>query len=104
MVVNGSSQGYVHYLYDSLGRPVWLNGADGSDPDAREISLLQWSGFCAVCTGPAPTFETVGMFTRDYASETSMTWNLDYVLNSPLSGSVNRTDDTGKITTPLVCP
>ena len=103
-VVNAVSQGYVHYVYDSLGRPVWLNGADGSGPDGREIGLLQWSGFCAVCTGPAPTFETVGVFTRDYASETSMSWNLDYVLSPPLAGSIDRTDDTWKITNPLVCP
>ena len=104
VVVNGTSQGYVHYVYDDLGRPVWLNGSDGDGPDAREVPLFQWSGFCAVCSGPAPSYETVGVFTRDYASETSMTWNLDYMLNAPLVSSTNRTDDTVKITTPLVCP
>ena len=105
VLVNGTSQGYVHYIYDSRGRPVWLTAADATDnlPNAREMSMLQWTGFCAACTGPAPTYQEVGVFTRDYMDENNMTWNLDYMLNPPLSGSANRSDVTAKLTTELAC-
>jgi hypothetical protein len=67
--------------------------------------LSQLTGFCAVCAGTAEDIgvEPVGVFTRDYASEESMTWNLDYVLKSPLGGSINRTDPSFKLTAPIAC-
>jgi subtilisin family serine protease len=104
VMVNEATQGYLHYIYDSTGQPVWLLGADVNEglPQA-EIPLLQFSGYCAVCAGDTPTSEEVGLFTLDYSDETTASWNLNYVLAGPLSGSVNRSDDVIKLTTPLVC-
>ncbi len=104
VLVNEVSQGYLHYIYDARGRPVWLIGAGVTDglPHA-EIPLLQFSGYCAVCTGSAPTSAEVGVLTMDYADENNVTWNLNYMLNAPLSGAVNRTDDARKLTVPLSC-
>lgn len=106
VVVNDGTEGYVHYIYDDLGNPAWLLGSVATEnlPGEQEMALSQWSGFCAVCSGIDPTRETVGMFVREYADEGNMTWNLDYVLNTPLSGSVNREDDVGKLTVSLACP
>jgi subtilisin family serine protease len=106
VLVNETSQGYIHYIYDDLGKPVWLIGAATADglPNIQELSLGQWSGYCAVCTGDTPTKEPVGVFTGDFSDENNMTWNLNYVLNAPLSGSIDRTDDTRKLTVPLICP
>ncbi len=103
-VVNEVAQGYLQYLYDDKGRPIWLLGANLIEglPHA-EAPLLQFSGYCAVCTGPEPTTQEVGLFTIDYTDETSASWNLNYVLAPPLSGSVNRTDPGGKLTTTLTC-
>ena len=105
VVANESTEGHLHYIYDDMGNPAWLLGAGGTDniPGSQEMPISQWSGFCAVCSGPEPTAETVGTLTREYADEENMTWNLDYVLNSPLSGSVNRSDDTGKLTLSQAC-
>ena len=106
VVVNNTSQAYIHYIYDDMGRPVWLLAApEPQSPATRESPLNQFGGFCAVCAGTAEdiTVDPVGVFTRDYASEEAMTWNLDYVLKSPLSGSINRTDLTFKLTAPIAC-
>jgi len=104
VVVNKTSQAFVHYIYDDSGRPVWLIGTpepqSSTDP---ESSLLQFAGFCAVCSAQAITIDTVGLFNRDFSSENSMTWNLDYLLKSPLSGSVDRASNTSKLTAPLAC-
>ncbi len=105
VVANESTEGHLHYVYDDAGNPAWLLGAAGTTniPDSQEMPLSQFSGFCAVCTGDKPTSETVGTLTREYADEENMTWNLDYVLNAPLSGSVNRWDDTRKLTLTQAC-
>jgi hypothetical protein len=102
VMVNDSSQGYVHYVYDGKGNPVWLQGANGV-PGSSEIALKQWSGFCPVCTGPTPSKKTVGLFTRDFVDEQNMNWNLNYVLASPLTGAVDRPDGTAKLTVRLDC-
>lgn len=104
-LVNGTSQGYLHYVYDDLGRPIWLLAADATDnlPTRPDMILTQWSGFCTLCTGAAPTYEDVGMFTRDFVDENNISWNLDYELKPPLSGVVNRSDDTVKLTLRLPC-
>jgi hypothetical protein len=46
----------------------------------------------------------VGVFSRQFQSEERQNWTLDYVLESPLVGSVERTDETGKLTVKLSCP
>ena len=104
VLVNEGFQGYLHYIYDAQGKPVWLIGAGANEslPHA-EITLTQYSGYCAVCSGPTPTSLEVGVFTLDYADEISATWNLNYILNSPLSGTVNRPDDADKLTIPIAC-
>ena len=104
VVVNGTSQAFVHYIFDDSGRPVWLIGTpEPQSPTEPESSLLQFGGFCAVCSDLPLTIDTVGLFTRDFTSESSMNWNLDYVLKTPLSGAIDRSDDTTKLTTPVVC-
>ena len=103
-VVNKTSQAFVHYIYDDSGKPVWLIGApDPQSSTNPAADLLQFSGFCAVCSEKAITVDTVGLFTRELISEVSMSWNLDYVLKSPLSGSVDRADSTIKLTAPVAC-
>jgi hypothetical protein len=109
VMVNANSQGFVHYIYDSNGNPIWLLGAtalpatSGAVEETREVTMRQWSGFCPVCTGPAPTKQPVGSFTRDFIDESNMTWTLDYSLLPPLEGVINRTDDTGKLTSRVEC-
>jgi hypothetical protein len=110
VVVNGTSQAFVHYIFDDSGRPVWLIGTpeplsptEPQSPTEPESALLQFSGFCSVCSDLPLTNVMVGLFTREFTSESSMNWNLDYVLKAPLSGSINRSDDTSKLTIPVTC-
>ena len=103
-LTNSASEGFVHYIYDDDGNPVWLTAASGPQPPtSTDMPLLQWSGYCAACTGADPTFETVGVFTRTFFDEANMNWTLDYVLSPPLAGSITRTDDTQKLTIKQVC-
>jgi hypothetical protein len=97
-----TSQGYVHYIYDGDGNPVWIQGA-AAPATVQQMNMRQWSGFCPTCTGPEPTKRPVGTFTRDFLDEDSMTWTLDYSLLPPLIGVINRTDDTIKLTAQLEC-
>ena len=104
VVVNGTSQAFIHYIFDGLGRPVWLIGSPSpQSPTEQEMSLSQLGGFCAVCSADAITSKSVGMFSREFATEDAQSWNLDYVLQSPLSGSVDRTDETEKLTVRQDC-
>ena len=104
VVVNEASQAFVHYLFDDHGRPVWLIGRP--EPQSSTVSesiLLQFGGYCAVCAEDELTIDSVGLFSRDFIGEDSMSWNLNYVLLPPLSGSVNRTDDTAKLSSRVAC-
>jgi hypothetical protein len=104
VVVNAASQAFVHYIFDDQGRPVWLIGTpEPQSPDERESTLLQFEGDCAVCSENPVTAESVGLFTRDFSTDSEMSWNLNYVLNPPLSGSVDRTDTTYKFTSTVAC-
>ncbi|HEY5775926.1 MAG TPA: S8 family serine peptidase, partial [Xanthomonadales bacterium] len=104
VVVNKTSQAFVHYIYDDQGRPVWLIGVpEPQNSTNPESSLLQFKGFCAVCSATDITIDSVGLFSRDFASEDSMSWNLDYILKLPLGGSIDRSDDTVKLTAPIAC-
>lgn len=105
VIVNSTSQAYLHFVYDDDGNPRWLLTAlSPQSPTTRSMSLLQFQGYCAVCnevTKPAPV--NVGTFTRDYIDESRMNWVLDYSLKAPLSGVVNRKDLVAKLTKRLDC-
>jgi len=45
----------------------------------------------------------VGVLERSFNSETAGSWNLDYLFEAPLSGSVDRTDSIIKLTDILDC-
>ena len=103
-LVNTGAQAFVHYIYDDKGNPVWLTAApEVQSPTATEMRILQWDGYCPNCSGEEPTFETMGMFTREFADEYNLTWTLDYDLVPPLSGTISRTDVTEKLTVHQVC-
>jgi hypothetical protein len=107
VLVNADTQAQIHYLFDAGGVPRWLVAQEfetGGSPDDRELPLLQYVGFCSVCD-PSEIASTppMGLLTRDFSSETSGSWTLDYVLEPPLVGSVQRTDQTVKLTTTTEC-
>ena len=104
-LVNGTSQAFIHFLYDDQGNPRWLLSAPHPQlPTVTELSMRQFTGFCAVCDEFAiPPEEIVGVFTREFSDESHVTWTMDYVLNPPLSGSITRTDEADKFTDRLEC-
>jgi hypothetical protein len=95
----------VHYLYDASGEPRWILAADdaGDSATATEIPLLQFKGFCAVCTPVEVTYATIGDVNRTFSSQTAGSWTLDFDLASPLSQSINRTDSIRKMSDTLNC-
>jgi hypothetical protein len=105
VVVNASTQAQIHYLFDAEGRPRWLvaQDSDNPEPTAPEMPMLQFSGYCAVCANTGVSFAPVGVLTREFTSETTGSWNLDYLFQAPLSGSVERTDQIIKLTNRLDC-
>jgi subtilisin family serine protease len=104
VAVIANAQAFLHYIYDESGNPVWLLGVpEPQSPTAVESPLSQYAGFCAVCAEKEVKVDPVGLFTRDFASEDSMSWNLNYVLKSPLGGTIDRSDDTSKLTATAVC-
>ena len=105
VVMNDATQAQIHYLFDSDGAPRWLVAQDlvNSGPDEPELPMLQFSGFCAVCGSAPVSFRTVGMLERTFTDQTNGSWTLDYLMEAPLSGSVQRTDSIIKLTDTLAC-
>ena len=105
MQMNVGDQGHIHYLFDDVGNPRWLLAflGDVQPPEANEMPINQFTGYCAVCTESDVSFDPVGVFTRTFSDESTASWTLDYLLNAPLSGSVIRTDSVVKLTNTLVC-
>jgi hypothetical protein len=105
VVVNATSQAFVHYIYDDKGKPVWMIGLpETQGPTETEMPLYQFGGYCAVCSETETTIDAVGIFSKDFASEDELGWNLNYTLIPPLSGSVDRADGVvTKLTLPIAC-
>ncbi len=105
VLVYESAQAQVHYLFDANGEPRWIIAADDAHQSATatEIPLLQFKGFCAVCTPGAVTFATIGTVKRTFSTQTAGSWTLDFDLDSPLSQSINRTDSIQKLSDTLSC-
>ena len=101
ILVNASTQAQIHYLFDDAGKPRWLFAQDVVNTD--ELPMYQFSGYCAVCEAGSVSSETVGVLERSFDSESTGSWTLDYLFNSPLSGSVKRTDQIIKLTDELDC-
>jgi len=100
---NAKSQ--VHYIFDAQGGPRWIFAARDGDPGLTdsELHLLQFKGFCAVCTPAAISYQRVGDVTFVFAGETSGDWTLNFELKSPLVQSIDRADSVVKLSDTLVC-
>ena len=105
IIMNAQTQAQIHYIYDDSGESRWLVAQDIENPEPTnpEMPFLQFSGFCSTCPTIPTSYEPVGMLERSFSSETEGSWTLDYLLLPPLSGSVQRTDQTLKLTQSLVC-
>lgn len=105
ILVNASTQSQIHYLFDDSGNPRWLVAQDLSNPAPTntEMPMLQFSGYCAVCTATGLSSQTVGVLSRSFDNETVGSWSLDYLMGFPLSGSVTRTDPIIKLTDRINC-
>ena len=101
ILVNADTQAQIHYLFDDSGRPRWLFAQDVVN--TNELPIFQFSGYCAVCEASNVSSEAAGMLERSFDSESTGSWTLDYLFNSPLSGSVKRTDQIIKLTDELDC-
>ena len=103
-LVLDASQAFVHYIYDDNGNPRWMIASvNPQSASATNLRLFQYTGYCAVCADTGVVNDDVGQFTRNFSSESSVNWTLNYSLNTPLSGSINRSDAASKLTAPLVC-
>jgi subtilisin family serine protease len=105
VLMNSMTQAQIHYLFDDLGMPRWLFVQDLNNPAPTnsQMPMLQFSGYCAVCAKSSVTSRSVGVLERSFSSENTGSWTLDYLFESPLSGSVERTDQIIKLTDTLSC-
>jgi hypothetical protein len=105
ILMNSATQAQIHYLFDAVGMPRWLFAQDRDEPAPTnpEIPMLQFSGYCAVCSKAAVASQPVGVLDRSFSSETEGSWTLDYLFAPPLSGSVERTDQIVKLTDTIPC-
>jgi subtilisin family serine protease len=105
ILMNPGTQAQIHYLFDALGMPRWLFAQDMQDPSPTnpELPLMQFTGYCAVCDPQAVSSQTVGVLGRSFSSESKGSWTLDYMFESPLSGSVERTDQVIRLTETINC-
>jgi hypothetical protein len=105
VLVNAGNQAQIHYLFDAQGRPRWLFAQDPEEPSptSPSIPILQFRGYCAVCEPREVGYTTVGVLDRSFSSESAGQWTLDYLFQSPILGSVTRTDSIQKLTNAIRC-
>ena len=105
VLVSALTQAQIHYLFDAFGIPRWLVAQDlvNPEPTNAEMPMLQFTGFCAVCNSAPVSFRTVGGVKRTFTDESTGSWTLDYLMEAPLSGSAQRTDEIVKLTDRLAC-
>jgi len=99
------AEAQVHYIYDAKGEPRWVFAAHDTEPKVVPgvLQLLQFNGFCAVCTPTEVSFHNVGDVTYSFGSETSGNWTLNFHLTSPLAQSIMRSDSVVKLSDTLSC-
>ena len=90
----------VHYMYTDTGIPVWLQviGASGDN-----LIMTQFSGDCPTCQTTGIASADVGLLGFEYTGTSSAEWNLDYMLNNPLSGDIDRDDTVVKLSDIRAC-
>jgi subtilisin family serine protease len=105
VLMNATTQAQIHYLFDGVGAPRWLvaQDPDGGGPGESELPMLQFSGYCAVCSAAPVSFDTMGTLERSFDSENAGSWTFDYLFEPPLTGDVQRTDQIVKLTGTLDC-
>ena len=105
VLMNATTQAQIHYLFDGVGAPRWLvaQDRDGGGRGESDLPMLQFSGYCAVCSAAPVSFDTMGMLERSFDSENAGSWTLDYLFEPPLTGDVQRTDQIVKLTGTLDC-
>jgi hypothetical protein len=91
------------YLYDSLGNPVWVIGANSPFSASSTLDLVQSTGFCPLCTWQPLTTRPAGSMTISYASATSGQLSTAITLNAPLSGTWNENRGTLRLTGAPAC-
>jgi subtilisin family serine protease len=90
----------IHYLYDDSGNPVWIQ-ADRASGD--ELTLAQFEGFCPTCAETGVSSRDVGVLSHGFTSDAAGNWTLDYLLESPLSGDIDRNDTVIKLSDVRAC-
>ena len=100
IAMNGNVQAQTHYIYDDQGNPRWLLAP--ALLSSETITLSQYSGFCPNCSGSISD-QAVGTVTRDFDTEDSGGWTLDYLLAPPLSADVQRTDNAQRLSSSAAC-
>jgi subtilisin family serine protease len=100
-----AAEAQVHYIYDGEGVPRWLIGAHDEEtaPQDGVLQLLQFSGYCAVCTPVEVSWHTAGEVDYSFASDTAGDWTLDFSLDAPLSQTISRSDQVVKLSDTLSC-
>ena len=95
-----SAHAEIHYMFDGLGNPVWLQAAGAS---ANDLLLSQFQGYCPTCSASSISDQDVGVLTHSYQSGTSANWTFDYQLAAPLGGLVMRQDAVVKLSDVRAC-
>ncbi len=95
----------VHYIFDANGEPRWVLAAHDNDPSPVPgvLQLLQFNGFCAVCTPADVSYQNAGNISYAFGTEISGNWTLNLDLDSPLAQSIDRADSVVKLSDALSC-
>lgn len=77
------------YLYDALGNPTWVIGANNPFSASSSLDMLQSTGFCPLCAWQPLTTRPVGSMAIAYASATSGQLRTQITFAAPLNGTWN---------------
>ncbi len=98
-----SQQFDTFYLYDGLGNPRWVIGANGPFAAQSTLAMLQSTGFCPLCAYQPLTTRPAGSLTMSYTDATSGTLTSAITLQAPLGGTWNVSQPMLRLTGTPVC-
>jgi len=98
-----SQQFDTFYLYDGLGNPRWVIGANGPFAAHSTLAMLQSTGFCPLCAWQPLTTRAAGNLTMSFADATSGTLTSAITLQAPLGGTWNVSQPVLRLTGTSAC-
>ena len=103
MIVSAGAQSHVRYFFDDDGIPRWVITDIGDGPLDMSLNVFENRSACPYCTPVTPEVEEIGIYEREFLSETEVHEVTEFTLGPPLNDTVNLDNIQTKLSERLEC-